>query len=409
MAKPAAIGCLASELRRFVQFTLLSVQHPAATVSAWTGAALTFLLKHDFLKCVSVSALPPPQPQPQPQPLIVPLSVSSDDGQAGGKDKDKDRNKDVYTPTQLAQAAVLSGISPLEARDTVGALERANKLLVLRGSLHLVFLVTPHSSSVTIDIPWVSLADIYSRCVRENPETAVVAKAVGFDYARANNYRFNPPLRNCTRETTRLDRRFYLALLLLSLVLEWPSSRITDTLGGGITHGQLSTFQSDASYFCSSVVSFCRELNWPHLAAALGTMSTRLSCGVREDLVPLVRLGKEMPGSRARIFCKAGLATPQALVAAGATRVADILLASVPHAGQGGLSLTGPSSSSSSSSTSTATAATTAASDAGPAVAGAEHKTLCMHMALRIVRRAMDWIKEQIELDQDLHALLNSE
>ena len=409
MTKPAAIGCLASELRRFVQFTLLSVQHPAATVSVWTGAALTFLLKHDFLKCVSVSVLPQPQPQPQPQaqaqaqaqahaqarpqPLVDPLSVSSDDGQAGGKDK----SKDVYTPTQLAQAAVLSGMSPLEARDTVGALERANKLLVLRGSLHLVFLVTPHSSSVTIDIPWVSLADIYSRCVRDNPETERVATEVGFDYGRANNYRFNPPLRNCTSETTRLDRRFYLALLLLSLVLEWPSSRIADTLGGGITHGQLSTFQSDASYFCSSVVSFCRELNWPHLAAALGTMSTRLSCGVREDLVPLVRLGKEMPGSRARIFCKAGLATPQALVSAGATCVAEILLASVPHVGQGGLSLAGSSSSSS------------AVAAAGPAVAGAEHKTLCLHMASRIVRRAMEWIKEQIDLDQDLHALLSSE
>lgn len=46
---------------------------------------------------------------------------------------------------------------------------------------------------------------------------------------------------------------------------------------------------------------FCRKLNWDLLAAALESLSGRLSLGVADDILPLARLGPEV-GVLAYIF-----------------------------------------------------------------------------------------------------------
>jgi len=95
---------------------------------------------------------------------------------------------------------------------------------------------------------------------------------------------------------------------------------------------QLHTLQEQAAHYCKAAVLFCQELNFNSLAAALGTMATRLGChGVRDDILPLVRMGPDMPGPRAKVFLRAGLSTPQAIVDAGACRVLEVLEAAMPY------------------------------------------------------------------------------
>ena len=41
-------------------------------------------------------------------------------------------------------------------------------------------------------------------------------------------------------------------------------------------------------------VTFCRRLNWGLLASCLETYTGRLGFGVRDELLPLVRMGSEV-------------------------------------------------------------------------------------------------------------------
>lgn len=50
-------------------------------------------------------------------------------------------------------------------------------------------------------------------------------------------------------------------------------------------------------------VTFCRRLNWGLLASCLETYTGRLGFGVRDELLPLVRMGSEvrkLEGNRER-------------------------------------------------------------------------------------------------------------
>jgi hypothetical protein len=76
------------------------------------------------------------------------------------------------------------------------------------------------------------------------------------------------------------------------------------------TRGQLQQLQKEASTFCGMVMiiveyeynfnkgnqatSFCRKLNWHHLASIFEAYAGRLSYGVCEELLPLVKLGPQV-------------------------------------------------------------------------------------------------------------------
>jgi len=94
----------------------------------------------------------------------------------------------------------------------------------------------------------------------------------------------------------------------------------------------------------------------------------------------------DMPGPRARVFFKAGLVTPQAIVEAGAIRVSEVLYASLPHQGSGGL----PHS---------ASGSLHVPGGADPAL---DRRSACASLAVRIVRRAVAFLNEELELQSAL-------
>ena len=74
-------------------------------------------------------------------------------------------------------------------------------------------------------------------------------------------------------------------------------------------------------------MQFCRKLNWDSLACVLEGFTSRLSFGVRPELIPLVRLGADvMPPFRARAFYHSGVQSPADIVDTDATKLHAILV-----------------------------------------------------------------------------------
>jgi len=353
-------GCRSDQLQEFVSCTLLAVQQKKENVARWTSDALAFLNSHNFLTRI----------------------ISEEAGWVGEQDKTTNSTA-LFMPTALARATVLSGMTPVDAVEALWPLQAACRRLILRSPLHLVFLATPPLNSLSV--PWDRFADIFQQVAAQCPDAPLVAKILGVEQGRLERYRFAPPNRGCNNFTTRLDRRFFHALVLLALTLEWPLAKTEQLLG--MQSGQFSALQTEATHFCKSAVMFCSELRWTHLAAALGTLATRLSYGVAEELLSLVRMGvSDMPGPRARVFFKAGLVTPQAIVEAGAIRVSEVLYAALPHQGSGGL----PHS---------ASGSLHVPGGADPAL---DRRSACASLAVRIVRRAVAFLNEELELQSAL-------
>lgn len=122
--------------------------------------------------------------------------------------------------------------------------------------------------------------------------------------------------------------RFYAALLLYQLVQEKPMKELTGSVS--ISRGQLQAFQKSAGSFCAQVRKFCEHLNWTLLEAVLAPFEQRLGFGVQEELLPLVRIGPEVPAFRARALYVAGYQTPAAIVAANQQAIHQVLVDSMP-------------------------------------------------------------------------------
>ncbi len=60
------------------------------------------------------------------------------------------------------------------------------------------------------------------------------------------------------------------------------------------SRGTVQQLQKEASSFCGMVAVFCRRLNWCHLAAIIQSYSQRLCFGVKDELLPIVKISPEV-------------------------------------------------------------------------------------------------------------------
>jgi DNA polymerase theta len=77
------------------------------------------------------------------------------------------------------------------------------------------------------------------------------------------------------------------------------------------------------------ITVFCRRLSWHHLAVLLEGFQSRLTFGVQQELVDLVRLPL-LTGFRARMFFDCGLQTVAQVAAAEICDVEKVLSKAVP-------------------------------------------------------------------------------
>lgn len=162
----------------------------------------------------------------------------------------------------------------------------------------------------------------------------MVCPSLGIERGQLCTYAFNPPPRTGSASAkAQLYRRFFSAILLFTLVQEWPITRVTRLITN-VTRGQLQQLQKDAAVFCGMTVVFCRKLNWPMLAACLEDFSARLNYGAHKDILPLVRLGPEVTPARARAFLRDGIESALDVMQAGLDTLTELLVDSLPYDGK---------------------------------------------------------------------------
>lgn len=276
----------------------------------------------------------------------------------------------------------MSGIAPKDAVQILRPLLDARAKLILKGGLHPVYLVTPPSTPIEPD--WKNYEKILHVLYQEHPDAEAVAtylgnatfvtkilsfslvllrhvvvaqcatnllhhnnehtflivsvrlcalNITGIEQGQLCSYAFNNPPRSNTTPKVQLYRRFFSAILLFTLIQEWPITNVTRLLST-VTRGQLQQLQKDAAVFCGMTVVFCKKLNWPLLASCLSDFSGRLNYGVHKDILPLVRLGSEITAARARVFLKNGVESAQDIMYAGLPLLTELLVESLPYDGK---------------------------------------------------------------------------
>ena len=353
-----------SQLESFMKCTLLwtqkCIENELWKVTCWTREALKFIKGNNFI-----------------------LNLPCDGGDSGRR---------PLLPSALGIATVSSGINPKESVEVLQSLLKARSKLILRSNFHCVFLVTPPSSG--IEPPWSNLAKVMADIYSDYKDIKSVADFLGVKENDMHNYARRPPKFMCNEPKTRFYRRFFAAILLYRLVQEVPLQKVESSLD--IKRGRLQALQSDAASFCHMVIAFCKKLNWDYLATALIPYAARLSFGVQEELLSLVRIGPEMPAFRARALLRNGIRGPIDILKCGKNKVLEILLDIIPFESDAPLNAKTKQASRNGG---------TNDSDIDVKMDKKQWQMSCDRLAASIVRRAYSYLQEEEASNQTIHAM----
>ncbi|XP_059178781.1 DNA polymerase theta-like [Physella acuta] len=211
-----------------------------------------------------------------------------------------------FFPTQLGSAIFASSFSPDEGLLIFAELNKARKAFVLDSDLHIVYLVTPmYTTDTSTVIDWYQYLAIWEALT---PADRRVAELVGVSeafIARAINGRVN--MKNTVqRKIMEVHQRFYTALVLNNLIQETPILDVA--MKYNLNKGQLQSLQQTAATYAGMVTVFCGRLGWHNLELLLSHFQKRLSCGVQQELVDLVRIST-LNASSARMLYNGGYHT----------------------------------------------------------------------------------------------------
>lgn len=306
-------------LSRCIACTLFHRQHPTGAVESSFRKAKAFLLHHGFLVQMQV-----------PTAATAATAGTENGSRSTVLDTTAQTTTMTLSVSALGRAAIASGVPPFEAVHNVHFLEKARAKLVLKGDIHALFLVTPPDPRVRVR--WEKFIHVWDDLCDQIPEVEEVCVSVlGVDPGKLHGFVSNPP------SGAKLDtpeilfyRRFYCAIILLSIVSPSTTSVVDRHMELGPS--EVYALQREASMFCRATTTFCRELNWTLLAAVLESYSDRLSFGVQEQLLPLVRAcGPEiMHSRRARHLFTNGITSPAELAAHDVQELAHLILKEQP-------------------------------------------------------------------------------
>ncbi|RLV99016.1 hypothetical protein DV515_00010215 [Chloebia gouldiae] len=240
-------------------------------------------------------------------------------------DSGNDVKAQVYHPTHLGSATLSSSLSPTEALEIFGDLQRAMKSFVLENDLHIVYLVTPvYEEWTTID--WYQFFCLWEKLPASMKR---VAELVGIEegfLARSVKGKIMAKTEKQHRQMA-IHKRFFTSLALLDLISEVPLQDMTKKYG--CSRGQLQSLQQSAATYAGMVTVFCNRLGWHNMELLLSQFQSRLTFGVHRELCDLVRVSL-LNAQRARTLYSAGFVTVADLAKASPDDVAAALKNSVP-------------------------------------------------------------------------------
>ena len=289
------------EVAKFMECTLFACQHGTDLVFQRTQDAVEYLRLHQFINII--------------------------EGEGDGR----------LVPTQKGCASSSSGISPLDVDDVLNALEQARRRFILKSGFHAVFLATPPNPRLRVQ--WIHYETIVAQLLRDQPEVESTLLYLGFKQEEVSTFRLKPPKCDASFPSIQFYRRLFAAIVLYNVVQENPITKVADLIAS--SRGDIQMLQKDASIQCGMTVVFARKLNWDHVASILDSLSRRLSFGVRDDLLPLVRMGTDvMPAFRARSFYASGLQTPLLITQAKEDDICRVLADCAPFEDKRALDVT---------------------------------------------------------------------
>ena len=208
----------------------------------------------------------------------------------------------------------------------MASLEQARRRFILKGGFHAVFLATPITSRITID--WMNLETVISKFCSEQPDLQFVVEYLGLRNEDLLLFRRQPPKNDSRDLRVVFYRRLYCSIILYNIVHEAPIVKVAEYMK--TSRGDIQQLQKDASTHCGMAVAFARRLNWPNIASILESYAKRLSFGVKDELLNLVRMGPVMPSFRARAFYSCGYTNPKDIVKAKEEDILRILMECSP-------------------------------------------------------------------------------
>ncbi|KAJ3040031.1 hypothetical protein HDV00_011480 [Rhizophlyctis rosea] len=219
----------------------------------------------------------------------------------------------AFAATHLGRATASSNLAPDDAAILYNDLRTGRRNLVLEGELHVVYHVTPPFIQDKINVQKPEQRQRLLQCWGRDWESdnlvSLVGRAVGITEKTYEFLKYNQAISERTvagKQQLRILKRFYLALILHDLILEKPFSYVSKVYDVG--RATLQQLQTLAATFAGMVKIFCVELNWHPMARLVADFSDRLSFGVHDELLQLVKIPL-MTGKRARSLWNAGYTT----------------------------------------------------------------------------------------------------
>jgi len=233
-----------------------------------------------------------------------------------------------YAPTAAGVAASSAGLSPCDATAMAGELlEVAQKGVVLRCDLHLVFLAVPPGERLArgdrADAEAAAAVDHYvSRASGPGHDARrAVALRVGVDDGLLVAARHGA---GAPRTRAPALHRLHAALAVDALVQERTPATVAAAFG--VHPHRLASLQEAAAQRAGRAAAFARGVGGglDALADLLATTERRIAAGARPELLALTQIALVKAG-RARRLHRAGLLTAADVADADAGTVADIL------------------------------------------------------------------------------------
>lgn len=213
-----------------------------------------------------------------------------------------------FITTKIGNAISASNLTIEEGLKLNDILEKMMKSLCLIDDLHLLFLCSPQQTGVYVpsfkEPIWESIFEKHSHVIY-----LITDKTID-ELRRIIVFSFNGRLQ-MDSENLSIFERIYTACVLECLIDEMSLSEIEKKYN--IERGTIQSLQTNASSYTGQVTRFVESMEFLPLAAALQQFIKRLSFGVRNDLVELMRLPSMRREIARKLFDK-GIKEPKDLV-----------------------------------------------------------------------------------------------
>mmetsp|Transcript_26656 Transcript_26656/g.68670 ORF Transcript_26656/g.68670 Transcript_26656/m.68670 type:complete len:1313 (+) Transcript_26656:1912-5850(+) len=237
-----------------------------------------------------------------------------------------DSSTRTWAATGMGRATSASGLDPHDALLIRQDMARASHSLILPNvtDLHICYLCVP-ANYKDIRIDWktyhVLLLNLRGPTARV---VELIGVKAGFVQKRWLGNIPESKLSGMYSEDERVSRKLFIALILQDLINEVPPAQIHEKYKVDLPG--IRGLQDTCAKTAGMVSRFALEMGWEDLAYLTSKFQGRINLGIKSECTGLTQL-TGVKGHRARLLFKAGVKTPEAIVACGVARLAEILSA----------------------------------------------------------------------------------